>query len=162
MLPGSGPEAAPRFCVKPDFRGRRKSVAPRFLDRLQVSARSPAGGLELRVSVSLKMADEEAGGAERMEVSTELPQTPQLLASVSPCRQVPFVPPPVPPYRALEDVGLHPLWRLWGGGVVWIDLEGSHRIKVSHYPHSCRPTLRNRMTSSFVSRGEFRHVSILK
>uniref|UniRef100_A0A452R446 Uncharacterized protein n=1 Tax=Ursus americanus TaxID=9643 RepID=A0A452R446_URSAM len=39
------------------------------------------------------MADEEAGGAERMEVSTELPQTPQLLASVSPCRQVPFVPP---------------------------------------------------------------------
>lgn len=81
MLPGSGPEAAPRFCVKPDFRGRRKSVAPRFLDRLQVSARSPAGGLELRVSVSLKMADEEAGGAERMEVSTELPQTPQLLAS---------------------------------------------------------------------------------
>lgn len=45
------------------------------------------------MSVSLKMADEEAGGAERMEVSTELPQTPQLLASVSPCRQVPFVPP---------------------------------------------------------------------
>lgn len=37
------------------------------------------------------MADEEAGGAERMEVGPELPQTPQLLASVSPCGQVPFV-----------------------------------------------------------------------
>lgn len=113
------------------------------------------------MSVSLKMADEEPGGAERMEVSTELPQTPQLLASVSPCRQVPFVP-PVPPYRALEDVGLHPLWRLWGGGVVWIDLERSRRIKVSHYPHSCRLSLRNIMILSFISRDEFKLVSILK
>ena len=163
MLPGSGPEATPRFCVKPDFRGRRKSVArPVFLGPATGFRSSSAGGLELRVSVSLKMADEEAGGAERMEVSTELPQTPQLLASVSPCRQVPFVPPPVPPYRAQEDVGLRPLWRLWGGGVVWIDLEGSHGIKVSHYPHSCRPSLRSIMTLSFISRDEFKHVSILK
>lgn len=40
-----------------------------------------ARGLELRASVSLKMADEEAGDTERMEISTELPQTPQQLAS---------------------------------------------------------------------------------
>lgn len=118
-----------------DFRGRRKSVVPRLLDRPQVSARLRPGGLQLRASVSLKMADEEAGEAERMEVSPELPQTPQRLASVSPCGQVPFVP-PAPPYRAQKDAGLHPVWRLWGGGVVWVDLEGIHQIKlvITHTP----------------------------
>lgn len=59
-----------------------------------------AGGRQLQKSVSLKMADEEAGGAERMEISAELPQTPQRLACVSPYRQVSFVLPPVPPYCA--------------------------------------------------------------
>lgn len=78
------------------------------------------------------MADEEARGVERMEVSPDLPQTPQGLASVSPCGQVPFVP-PVPPCRASEDAGLHRLWRLWGGGAVGIDVEGSHHRK-SHSP----------------------------
>lgn len=55
------------------------------------------------------MAEEEAGGAERMEVSTELPQTPQRLASVSPHRLVPFVPPPPAP-KSLPTV----LRRMWG------------------------------------------------
>ena len=40
---GSGPEAAVRFCVKADFRGRRKTVALRLWDRPQVPTRLRRG-----------------------------------------------------------------------------------------------------------------------
>lgn len=98
-----------------DFRGRRKSVVPRLWDRPQVSARLRPGGPQLRASVSLKMADEEAGDTERMEVSPELPRTPQRLASVSPCGQVPFVP-PSPSLPRSEGCGAAPLMAALGRG----------------------------------------------
>lgn len=71
--------------------------------------------MDLRVSVFLKMAEEEAGDAERMEVSTELPQTPQRLASVSPCRLVAFVP-PSPSLPRSGGCGASPLTVALGSG----------------------------------------------
>lgn len=84
------------------------------------------------------MADEEVGGAERMEVSTDLPPTPQRLACVSPSDK--FFLSSLPPAsgRSLllrEASALGEALGEDGRGLFMIDLEGRHRIKVGRHPH---------------------------
>lgn len=137
LLPGSRPEASPGAATNLTSGAVVKVSSParRAGHRFPLAG---AGGRELRAFVSLKMADEETDGAERMDVSPEPPQAPQRPASVS-------LPPPAP--FVLSPRSLPP--RLGGCGAlpsVALPGKGSPRIegpprprKVSGHLHTFLP-----------------------
>lgn len=143
--PASGKPTGSRSgcCDKPDFRGRRKSVVPVAPGRPQVSA----GGRELRAFVSLKMADDEMDGAERMDVSPEPPLAPRRPASVSLHRLAPFVlstnswPPRRGGFGAALSMAALGKWRARMEGPT---LPPPIKLVVS-YTHPCQPNLRSLM-----------------
>lgn len=106
-----------------------------------------AGGRELRAFVSLKMADDETDGGERMEVSPEPSLAPQPPTSVSLHPLAPFVlsPKSLPPL--LGGCGALLSMALLGKGSPRIEGPPPPAIKlVATYIHSCQPSLRSVMT----------------
>lgn len=122
-----------------------------------------AGGRELRAFVSLKMADDETDGGERMEVSPEPSLAPQPPTSVSLHPLAPFVlsPKSLPPL--LGGCGALLSWRCWGRGVLELK-DPPSRHKVSGYLHTFLPAKSTECNDChlLVSTCLDTHVSVLK